>query len=100
MSVLDDFFGTATDILGVKSVADLYVTYNNEKIRTGLAESQNTIDELRASTEMLRTQNESILARSQLENKGLLDFSGLNIGKFAPYLLAAGGLYLVYRVLK
>lgn len=99
MSVLDDFFGTATDVLGVKSIADLYVTYNNEKIRTGLAQSQNTIDELKASTEMMRLQNEALLAQARLKDEGGI-FGDLDVKKYVPYLLAAGGLYLAYRLLK
>jgi len=99
MSTLSDFFGDATDILGVKSIADLYVTYNNEKIRTGLAKSQNTIGELKASTEMLRTQNEALLAQSQA-NKANSAFGNIDFKKYLPYALAAGGLYLAYRLIK
>jgi len=102
MSTLSDFFGDATDILGTSSVVDLYKTYNEQKIALGIAESKRTIDELNASSMMLRTQNEAILAQAQAAklNSESFSFAGLDLKKIAPYALAAGGLYLVYRLLK
>lgn len=99
MSALDDFFGTATDVIGNTSLIDMWKTYNAEKIALQLSKSTNTINELNASTEAMRLQNEALLMKAKLAaDDGIL--GGLDVKKYVPYALAAGALYVVYRLLK
>ncbi|MDD2932752.1 MAG: hypothetical protein PHO76_02595 [Methylotenera sp.] len=99
MSTLSDFFGTATDVLGVSSVADLYKTYNQQKIAIGLAKSTNTINELNASTEMLAMQVAAANAKAAA-NKSNLSLGNFDVKKYLPYALAVGGAYLAYKLIK
>lgn len=103
MSVIDDFLGTVNS--SVKSVADAYVQINAIKNANGLAKSQNTINELMASTSALRTQTEYAQAQAELErarkgDKSMFDLSNLSSNKAVQFALVAGGLLLVYKWLK
>lgn len=57
MSDLTDILNTVGS--SVKNVADTYVGYLNNKANQGLASSQSTIDELKATTNLLAQQNEA-----------------------------------------
>lgn len=102
MSVLDDFLGTATNTLGVKSIADYFVIKSQIKQAEGLSKTQNTIAELTAATEALRTQTEYQQALNEANSKrtGNSFFANFDAKSLMPWALVAGGLFLAYKFVK
>ena len=83
----------------IKTIADAYVAINSNRFAAGLASSQNTIDELKATTSLLQQQNEA--QRLALENERLLGSgSGLNMDGWGKWLVLGVVAFGVYKWLK
>jgi len=59
MGLLSDFLGTAQEVIGVKDAFSLYKEINQANLSKSFNNSQNTINELQASVELLRLQNQA-----------------------------------------
>lgn len=94
---------TLSDILNdvatpVKTVADVYVSYLNNKAALGLAQSQSTIEELKASTSLLQQQNEAQrLAQQSAQQSGA---AGLNVKNLGAWLIGGALVFAAYKLLK
>lgn len=95
MSLIGDLLGDLS--APIKTVADAYVSINNNKFAAGLANSQSTIDELKATTSLLQQQNEA--QRLALENQRLTG-GGLNVEGWGKWLVLGVVAFGVYKWLK
>ena len=95
MSFIGDLINEATT--PIKTIADAYVAINNNKFAAGLASSQSTIDELKATTSLLQQQNEA--QRLALENQRLTG-GGLNVEGWGKWLVLGVVAFGVYKWLK
>lgn len=95
MSLLGDLIADVSS--PIKTIADAYVSINNNKFAAGLASSQSTIDELKATTSLLQQQNEA--QRLALENQRLMG-GGVSVEGWGKWLVLGVVAFGVYKWLK
>lgn len=82
---------------GVKTVADAYVGIQTQRYTLGLADKQQTIEELKATTGLLQQQNEAQRLATQQAQAGSVSFS---IEKYKGWIILAGVAFFGYKLLK
>lgn len=98
MSLLSDVLGTTQDVVGVKNLAEYFTLKNQLEINKGTAKTNNTINELNASADLLRLQNQARqteLAASKASNP----FANIDAKKIGGYALLAIGAYAAFKLL-
>jgi hypothetical protein len=73
------------------------VQIQGARYQVGLANANNTIDELKAQTSLLAQQNEAQRVASVAAAQASAQF---NPAKYLPYLLLAGGAFFAYKLVK
>lgn len=97
MSLLGDLVNEVSS--PIKSIADAYVQINNSRYAAGLANTQTTIDELKATTSLLQQQNEA--QRLAIENERLSGTgTGLSLDNWGKWLVLGVVGFAVYKWLK
>lgn len=82
---------------GVKTVADAYVGIQTQRYTLGLADKQQTIEELKATTGLLQQQNEAQRLATQQAQAGSL---GLGLEQYKGWIILAAVAFFGYKLIK